>query len=267
MKERFRIMARVPKGQGDIPEIVRGKTAPNRLYEVNDADLQWYKENVPCRVACPADTRIPEYIDAAARGDYDKCYEINLMDNVLPHMLGRVCAHPCETVCRHGFEGMGEPVSICWLKRSGADYKTAAPKLKPAPATGKRVAVVGSGPAGLALAFDLTMWGHKVTIYEGMDKAGGMLRYGIPRFRLPENVMDEEIDRILDLGVTLKTGRWIGKEVTLDQLANDYDAAIMAAGSMIPAGLKVPGDSANGVMNGLDFMADVNADRLKSVKG
>ena len=124
MKERYRIMARVPQGQGDIPEVVRVKSAPDRVYFCNDADLQWYKDNVPCRQACPANTRIPEYIDAAARSDFEKCHEINCMDNVLPGVLGRVCSHPCEAACRHGFEGMGEPVSICWLKRSGADYKT-----------------------------------------------------------------------------------------------------------------------------------------------
>jgi hypothetical protein len=107
MKERYRIMARVPKGNGEPPEIIKGKTAPNKVYFCDDPDLQWYKDNVPCRNACPAQTRIPEYIDAAARGDYEKSYEINLRDNVLPHVLGRVCAHPCEEACRHGFDGMG----------------------------------------------------------------------------------------------------------------------------------------------------------------
>jgi len=265
MKERYRIMARVPKGSGEPPEVIRGKSAPNMVYVCNDPDLQWYKDNVPCRNACPADTRIPEYIDAAARGDYDKSYEINLMDNVLPHVLGRVCAHPCESACRHGFEGMGEPVSICWLKRSGADYKVSSPKITVAPPTGKKVAVVGSGPAGLAAAFDLVRWGHQVAMYEGFDQAGGMLRYGIPRFRLPENVINEEIDRILDLGVALKSGRWIGRDISLDELAKDFDAVVMAAGSSIPAKLNIPGDDASGVMHGLLFMNKVNSGEITSV--
>ena len=258
-------MARVPKGNGEPPEIIRGKSAPNKVYFVNDPDVQWYKDNVPCRNACPAETRIPEYIDAAARGEYDKSYEINLKDNVLPHVLGRVCAHPCESACRHGFDGMGDTISICWLKRSGADLKESQPKIAIAPSTGKKVAVVGTGPAGLAVAFDLAQWGHKVTMYEGFEKAGGMLRYGIPRFRLPEVVINEEIDRILGLGVTLKTGRWIGKDLTLDELAEEFDAVVMAAGSSIPTKLNIPGDDAKGVMHGLDFMNKVNTGEISSV--
>ncbi|MBI5636795.1 MAG: FAD-dependent oxidoreductase [Nitrospinae bacterium] len=267
MENRYRIMARVPQGQGEIPEVVRVKTAPDKVHFCSDPDIEWYKDNVPCRRACPADTRIPEYIDAAARGDYDKCYEINLMDNVLPHVLGRVCAHPCENACRHGFPGMGDAVSICWLKRGGADYKKDAPKLTPAAATGKKVAIAGSGPAGLALAMDLALWGHKVTIYEGMPQAGGMLRYGIPRFRLPEAELNEEIDRIGDLGVTIKTNRWVGEDPTLDGLRKDYDAVVMAAGSMVPAKLNVPGDDAKGIAYGLDFMAQVNSGKIKAVEG
>ena len=267
MENRYRIMARVPQGQGEIPEVVKVKTAPNKVHFCNDPDNEWYKDNVPCRRACPADTRIPEYIDAAARGDYDKAYAINLADNTLPHVLGRVCSHPCENVCRHGFPGMGDPVSICWLKRGGGDFKKNAHKLKPAAATGKTVAITGSGPAGLTLAMDLALWGHKVTIYEGMPLAGGMLRYGIPRFRLPEKEMNEEIDRVGDLGVTIKTSRWVGKDPTLNDLRKDYDAVVMAAGSMVPTKLNVPGDDAKGVVYGLDFMAEINNGTRNAVKG
>ncbi|VAX16557.1 Glutamate synthase [NADPH] small chain, partial [hydrothermal vent metagenome] len=117
MDGRYRILARVPKGQGEPEDVILAKTVTNKVYFCNDPDLDWYQDNVPCRRACPADTRIPEYIDSASLGDYDKSYEINLTDNVLPHTLGRVCAHPCEDKCRHGHEGMGEPVSICWIKR------------------------------------------------------------------------------------------------------------------------------------------------------
>jgi NADPH-dependent glutamate synthase beta subunit-like oxidoreductase/ferredoxin len=265
MKERYRIMARVPQGQGEMPEIVRGKTTPNRVYTANDPDAQWLKDNVPCQNACPAHTRIPEYIDAAARGEYEKSYEINLKDNVLPGTLGRVCAHPCETECRHGFPEMGDPVSICWLKRSGTDLKKKTPRLKPARSTGEKVAIVGSGPAGLACAFDLALWGHKVTMFEGNEKAGGMLRYGIPRFRLPEDVMNNDIDGVLDMGVSLKTGRWVGKDIQLDALAKDYDAVIMAGGSSIPSKLKIQGEDAEGFMYGLDFMKGVNTGKIKKV--
>ncbi|VAX24596.1 hypothetical protein MNBD_NITROSPINAE02-2000 [hydrothermal vent metagenome] len=267
MNERYRIMARVPKGQGEPEEVVRVKTVTNKVHFCADPDLDWYRDNVPCRRACPADTRIPEYIDLAARGEYERSYEINLIDNVLPHVLGRVCAHPCEESCRHGNEGMGESVSICWLKRSCSDHKGRSPKLSRGASTGKSVAVIGSGPAGLALAQNFTLWGHDVTIYEGMDKPGGMLRYGIPRFRLPENLIDEEIEQILGLGVTLKTNVWIGENTTLESLSKNYDAVILAAGSMKPVMLNIENENARGVIPGLDFMVKVNEGTMDEVRG
>lgn len=157
MDGRFRILARVPKSQGEPEEVVRAKTVTNKVYFCDDPGLDWYRDNVPCRRACPADTRIPEYINAASLGDYEKSHEINLVDNVLPHILGRVCAHPCEDKCIHGHEGMGETVSICWMKRSGADHRQSETSLKKADSTGKNIAIVGAGPAGLAAAQDLSM--------------------------------------------------------------------------------------------------------------
>jgi len=267
MNGRFRILARIPKGQGEPEDVVKSKTTTSVIYTCNDPDVDWYKANVPCRQTCPAHTRIPEYIDASARGDYSKCYEINRQDNVLPHILGRVCAHPCESVCRHGYGGMGEPVSICWLKRSGADFKIDTAKLPIAKPTGKRVAVIGSGPAGLASAQDLTMWGHKVTLMEGMDKPGGMLRYGIPRFRLPAELIDFEIAQVLDLGVELKCGEWIENQEALKKLANEYDAVIMAAGSMKPVMLGIDGEDADRVVSGLQFMKEINNNELTKMSG
>lgn len=267
MEERYRIMARIPPGQGEPPEVIRVKTVSDKVHFCHDPDTEWYKDNVPCRRACPAETRIPEYINAAAVGDFDKCYEINFYDNVLPHTLGRVCAHPCEAACRHAFEGMGESVSICWLKRSGADHKKSVLKPAIAKSTGKKVAVIGSGPAGLALALDLTLWGHKVTIYEGMEKPGGMLRYGIPRFRLPASLIDEEINQILSLGVKLECNAMVGESPLLENLTADYDAVIMAGGSTIPRKMNIPGEEAEGVVMGLDFMRMVNTEKTKEVKG
>jgi len=266
-KGRFRIMSRVPQGQGEPPDVIRVKTVTNKVYFCADPDIEWYRDNVPCRRGCPAETRIPEYIDAAARGEYDECYRINREDNILPHILGRVCAHPCENVCRHGFEGMGESVSICWLKRSGADYKKTVLQFKKAEATGKKVAVVGSGPAGLAAAQDLTLWGHSVTMLEGMDKPGGMLRYGIPHFRLPDELIEDEINQVLDIGVELKCGVWVGKDVSIKDLAEKYDAVVMAAGSMVPHSLGIPGEELDRVVPGLKFMSQVNSNELTEVWG
>jgi len=267
MDGRFRILARVPKGQGEPEEVIRAKTVTNKVYFCDDPGLDWYLDNVPCRRACPADTRIPEYIDSASLGDYDKSYEINLADNVLPHTLGRVCAHPCEDKCRHGHEGMGEPVSICWMKRSGADYRLSQTALQKAGSTGKSVAIVGSGPAGLTAAQDLSLWGHTVTIFEQMKKPGGMLRYGIPRFRLPENLIDKEIDQIVSLGVTIKTGVRIGEEIAVENLAGQFDAVILAAGCMVAKSLNTPNEEAEGVIQGLDFMIKVNEGALTKVHG
>ncbi|GMT42705.1 MAG: NADPH-dependent glutamate synthase small subunit [bacterium] len=267
MDERYRVLARIPEGQGESPEVVMVKTVTNKVMYCHDPDIDWYKDNVPCRRTCPAGTRIPEYISAAAGGDYYKCYEINRVDNVLPHILGRVCAHPCEDDCRHGYDGMGSPVSICWLKRSGADHKESAPELKTAYPTGKKVAVIGSGPAGLALAQDFSLWGHSVTIFEAMEKPGGMMRYGIPRFRLPEDIIDYEIGQILNLGAQLKCGVKVGEDPLLNDLARDFDAVVMAGGCALPTTLDIPGIDAEGVVYGLDFMNMVNTGALKKVTG
>ena len=267
MNRRFRILARIPKGQGEPVEVVRGKIATKFIFDSHDPDDAWYRDNVPCRRACPADTRIPEYLGAAFRGEYDKVLEINLRDNVLPGVLGRVCAHPCEDACRHGNEGMGSPVSICWLKRSGADHKSVEPVIKKAPSTGKRIAVIGAGPAGLALAFDFSLWGHDVTVYDEREQPGGMLRYGIPRFRLPEKVLDEDIKRVSSLGVTFKQGVKLGSGVHLDELAKQFDAVIVAAGCQLSQDLDIPGANATGVVSGLEFMDKINTHAIKQVDG
>jgi formate dehydrogenase major subunit len=153
------------------------------------------------------------------------------------------------------------------MKRCGADHKQSEIKLKKAASTGKKIAIVGSGPAGLAAAQDLCLWGHDVTIYEEMEKTGGMLRYGIPRFRLPEELIDQEIGQITKLGVTIKTGIRIGKDVTVETLANDFDSVIVAAGCMIPQVLNIPNEQAEGVKQGLDFMIRVNQGTLNKVHG
>lgn len=267
MNDRYRVLARIPEGQGEPQEIIRVKTVTNKVLFCHNPDIEWYKDNVPCRRACPAGTRIPEYINADARGLYDASYGINRADNVLPHILGRVCAHPCEEVCRHGHQGMGDPVSICWLKRSGADFKNSPPMEEMLKPTGKSVAVVGSGPAGLALAHDFAFLGHEITIFEAMEKPGGMLRYGIPRFRLPEDIIDFEINQVLNLGVNLECGVRVGENPSLQSLAREYDCVVMAGGCALPTKLDIPGINAEGVVYGLDFMNMVNKGKLREVRG
>jgi formate dehydrogenase major subunit len=269
MEKRIRVLARVKESEGESKEVVETRCKSKETFYANDPDIEWYKKNIPCMDACPANTRIPEYLDSISRGDFDKTYLINRIDNVFPHTLGRVCSHPCESACRHGFEGLGDPISICWLKRVGGDYKgkknikLQGVKKK----TGKKVAIIGSGPAGLAVANDLALLGHNVTIYEALSTAGGMLNSGIPAFRLPRNLIDQEIKDITDLGVEIKLNTRIGKDITLQQLKKANDAVCITIGCMVPVKLNIPGENYQGVMPGLDFMMQVNSGKLKGLRG
>jgi formate dehydrogenase major subunit len=269
MEKRIRVLARVKEGQAESKEVIETRCKSKDMFYANDPDIEWYKQNIPCMYACPANTRVPEYLDSISRGDFNKTYLINRSDNVFPHTLGRVCSHPCETACRHGFEGMGDPVSICWLKRAGGDYKGKGKiKLEAAKKkAGKKIAIVGAGPAGLTLANDLSLRGYMVTVYEALSVAGGMLYSGIPAFRLPRALVKDEIKDIKDLGVDLKLNTRIGKEATLQQLKDKNDAVCITAGCMVPVKLDIPGEDYQGVIPGLDFMMQVNTGKLKGVRG
>lgn len=230
-------------------------------YATASQDFNWLDKNIPCQKACPAGTDIPGYLKAIYEGKYDEAYEMNLRDNVFPAILGRVCSRPCESECRHGWEGNGEPVSICFSKRSAADYREKQePKLlKPIfPSSGKAVAVVGAGVAGLAAARELALWGHKVTIFEKHSRPGGMLNQGIPVFRLPRDVIDLEIDQIRRLGVEIKCGVAIGGETKLSKLQTTFDAVVLAAGTLRPNMPEVPGVHYPQIQHGLDFLLQIN---------
>ena len=183
-------------------------------------DRKWIDVNIPCKAACPIMTDIPGYIQAIMNGDYETAYRINRMDNVLPGVLGRVCSRPCEPVCRHGRDGLGDPVSICFLKRSAADFgmQPVKPEIKP---NNKTVCIIGAGPAGLTAANDLALRGCRVTVLEQADQPGGMLRYGIPQFRLPYDVVAADVKSITDLGVTIKTKVRIADESEIEKLKKE----------------------------------------------
>ena len=199
----------------------------------------YFHKVVDCQWACPAHTPVPEYIRLIAAGRYSDAYMINWESNVFPGILGRTCDRPCEPACRRGRveENNGEkpePVAICRLKRVAADYKddiTARLPKAPAQKNGKRIALIGAGPASLTVARDLAPLGYDVTVFDGEAKAGGFIRTQIPRFRLPESVIDEETGYILDLGVTFKSGQRI--ESMNGLLAENYDA-VFAAASLRP---------------------------------
>ncbi|HCY86555.1 MAG TPA: 4Fe-4S ferredoxin [Desulfobacteraceae bacterium] len=230
-------------------------------YSTDPRDFGQVATSVPCQAACPAKTNIPGYIRCINEKRYGRAYELNRGANILPGVLGRICSRPCEAACRHGEPDNGESVGICHLKRSCADHKSPMHRILEglyAP-TGKNVAVIGAGPAGLAAAHDLAILGHKAVIYEAWEKPGGMLMYGIPEFRLPRELLMTEINNILRLGVELKTGRTIGKDFTLDDLRNKYDAVVVAAGCTRPRTLGVDGEDLENLYHGLDFMGMINA--------
>ena len=223
-------------------------------------DMHWLEKNIPCQAACPAGTDIPGYLEAIYHGRFAEAYEINLRDNVFPAVLGRVCSRPCEGACRHGWEGNGESVAICFSKRSAADFGGSAPViLRPdRAASGKTVAVIGSGVAGLAAARDLALLGHRVTVFEKHAAPGGMLNQGIPAFRLPRAVIEREIRQIVGLGVEMLCGVEVGVALPVSQLTGEFDAVVMAAGTLRPNVLDLPGKHLRGIEHGLSFLLQVN---------
>ena len=246
-------------------------------YSDDPRDIGWVRENIPCQSACPAGTNIPGYIQAIMEKEYGRAYEINREANVLPGILGRICSRPCEDVCRHAQPGNGESVDICHLKRAASDLKDVGHRITEslyAP-SGKRVAIVGAGPAGVAAAHDLSLLGHDVTIFERETDPGGMLRYGIPAFRLPRDILDIELHNALRLGVELRTGVEIGdgdSHTSLSSLRKKYDAVLLCTGSMAPVSLPLDKgvgrddpESVGGVEYGLYFLMDLHRGEMKTV--
>jgi glutamate synthase (NADPH/NADH) small chain len=230
-------------------------------YSTSPEDFYYMDVNVPCQAACPAATNIPAYIRALFEGRYDGSYSINHMANILPGVLGRICSRPCEDKCRHGEPELGRPVNICHIKRAAADLRGKGPPPEPGPfaALDKKVAVVGAGPAGLAASHDLATLGVAVTVYEAFEKAGGMLRYGIPEFRLPREVLEHEIDYIAATGAVFKTGVRVGIDLPIEDLLRAHDAILLAAGCYRSVRLELPGEDLQGVYPGLEFMMQVCA--------
>jgi formate dehydrogenase major subunit len=231
-------------------------------------DFDWIEKNIPCQAACPAKTDIPGYLDAIARGDFEGAYLINLRDNVFPAVLGRVCTRPCEPACRHGWKGLGEPVAICFSKRSAADFLSRGKPIlleRIFASSGKRVAVVGAGAAGLSAARDLALWGHVVTVYEKESEPGGMLVQGIPAFRLPREIVRTEISQITGLGVEIKCGVAIGRDMSLATLREEHDAVILSGGATAAYWPDLAGRDAAGVEHGFLFLKEANAGRRTSI--
>jgi NADPH-dependent glutamate synthase beta subunit-like oxidoreductase/NAD-dependent dihydropyrimidine dehydrogenase PreA subunit len=214
-------------------------------------------DRAPCVVACPAHINVQGYVQLISKGKFKEAVELIYRNLPLPGVLGRVCPHPCETACRRAEKE--EPISICKLKRFAADQidysSLEVPKITPRE---EKVAVVGSGPAGLSAAYYLALQGFQVTILESAPVLGGWLRVGIPEYRLPRDLLEKEIDHILRVGVEAKTSATLGKDFNIQGLKDQgYKAVYLAVGCQKGARLEIPGEEAQGVIQGVDFLRDV----------
>jgi formate dehydrogenase (NADP+) beta subunit len=230
------------------------------LEPTNTEAPEYFHKVVDCQWACPAHTPVPEYIRLIAEGRYADAYMINWKSNVFPGILGRTCDRPCEPACRRG-RVEAEPVAICRLKRVAADNKTDITGRLPAPANhrnGKRIVLVGAGPASLTVARDLAPLGYDLTLIDADPNPGGMIRSQIPRFRLPESVIDEEVGYITNLGMTLRQGERVESLKAL--LAEDYDAVFVGSGAPRGRELDIPGRQEAGahIHIGIDWLSSVS---------
>ncbi|MFQ6123972.1 MAG: FAD-dependent oxidoreductase [Candidatus Heimdallarchaeota archaeon] len=229
---------------------------------LSDKDILWADRErmlVPCRDACPLGVDVPHYIRLIADGKFGEASAVIRAKTPFPSVLGRVCFHVCEEKCRRG--QLNEPIAICALKRFATEQESGMglPETRFAPTTGKKVAVVGSGPAGLTAAYYLARVGHSVTVFEASSYVGGMMRLGIPEYRLPREILREELGHILNVGVALKTDTIFGKHVTLDELKSQgYAAIFLAIGAQQPKRLQLEGIELEGVLWGLELLKHVN---------
>jgi NADPH-dependent glutamate synthase beta subunit-like oxidoreductase len=239
---------------------VLGRVQEEAMKLTDIGDPNYFHKVVDCQWACPAHTPVPEYIRLIAQGRYSDAYMINWKSNVFPGILGRTCDRPCEPACRRG-RVEKEPVAICRLKRVAADYKDDIRERLPKPAArrnGKRVALVGAGPASLTVARDLAPLGYDCIVFDADPKAGGMMRTQIPKFRLPDSVIDEECDYILNLGITFVGGRRIDSLRAL--LAEGFDAIFVGSGAPRGRDLDIPGrrEAARNIHIGIDWLSSIS---------
>ena len=234
-----------------------------------------YEKRVPvkdlvvprCTEACPAGVDVPRYIRAVKDQKFDEAVAVLREKLPLPTVCADACFAPCEEVC--AYKQFGEPIAIRAIKRAAMDKGGDAwkKKKKLADKTGKKVAVVGAGPAGLTAAYYLASKGHEVTVFDAFPKPGGMMRYGIPNYRLPEERLDKDINDILEWGVTFKGNTTIGKDITLDQLKKDFDAVFVASGANGSTKITLEGSEKKGVLWGWDFLRDVGLGKTFDFSG
>ena len=249
-------------------KLTNGKSAVKTFMPVTDtSDPQYYHKVVDCQYACPAHTPVPEYIRKISQGQYTEAYMINWESNVFPGILGRTCDRPCEPACRRT-RSHEKPVAICRLKRVAADFKDDVSGLLPkAPnkTNGKKVALIGGGPASLTVARDLLVIGYECTLFEKDPQAGGLMRTNIPSFRLPEEVLNEEVNQILNMGLITKFNSEIAS--LKEFLKEDFDAIFVGTGAPKGKDLNIEGrqEAAKNIHIGIDFLTSIAFEHIDSI--
>ncbi len=246
---------------GNFEEVTLGYTAE---MAIDEAKRCIACKNRPCVAACPVNIKIPEFIAKVAEGDFESAYQIIAEDSSLPAVCGRVCPQEtqCEGKCTRGIKAGCEAVGIGRLERFVADWHNENCNVQPIPAplNGHKVAVVGSGPAGLTCAGDLAKMGYEVTVFEALHVAGGVLVYGIPEFRLPKAIVQKEVDNLKSLGVKIETNMVIGRVITIEELKEEYgfEAVFIGSGAGLPKFMNIPGESLKGVYSANEFLTRSN---------
>jgi NADH-quinone oxidoreductase subunit F len=300
-KRMLEILQRITHGQGkpqDIDDLIElstrikdsalcglGQTAPNPVLSTLRYFRDEYLEHIdhkycragvcsalfdaPCQNACPADQNAWGYVTLISEGRFKEAIGVIKEGNPFPAVCGRVCIHPCEGKCRRG--QIDQAVAICALKRFAADYDMNSPApYRPVVEAAKeaKVAIVGAGPAGLTAAYYLAIKGYKVTVFEALPVAGGMLAVGIPEYRLPKTVLNSEIKAITDLGVEIQYNKALGKDFTTESILGDgYKAMLIATGAHKGQKLNLPGEDAEGVLDGVTFLRNVNLNKVGKIEG
>ncbi len=223
------------------------------------------KYPVPCVALCPAGVDIPGYMALVGEGRCADAVRLIRKDNPFPTACAYICEHPCEARCRRNM--IDDAINIRGLKRYAVDHAGEVPQPECAPATGKKVAIVGGGPSGLSCAYYLTLMGHKVTVYEEAKQLGGMLRYGIPNYRFPRHLLNAEIESILSLGIEVHTGVTVGKDIWIEDLQKEYDCLYIAIGAHQDKKTGIPGEDSVNVMSAVEMLRDIGDDIMPDFSG